>query len=251
MKLLLSFLICNVLVFNQLNSGLSFKDDQMQYRRVKGAYDEKYTIVKSLLEESNISIGQLHVFIRSFKEEGKLEVWGRDKDSTKYTLIKTYDICYQSGELGPKRQEGDLQVPEGFYHINHFNPYSVFHLSLGINYPNYSDRKLGVKNNLGGAIYIHGNCCSTGCIPITDEKIKELYILCVEAKNNGQLRIPVSSYPFKMTDGKYRSYTEEYEGDDEKLSLWEDLKESYDHFEEHQYPPKIRFISDGGHEILK
>ncbi len=33
------------------------------------------------------------------------------------TLVKTYPVCAASGELGPKREEGDLQVPEGFYEI--------------------------------------------------------------------------------------------------------------------------------------
>jgi len=43
-----------------------------------------------------------------------------------------------SGKLGPKRQQGDMQIPEGFYHISGFNPASNFYLSLRINYPNPS-----------------------------------------------------------------------------------------------------------------
>ena len=48
----------------------------------------------------------------------------------------------QSGTTGPKRAEGDYQVPEGFYYINEFNPNSKYHLSLGLNYPNASDKIL-------------------------------------------------------------------------------------------------------------
>ncbi len=49
-----------------------------------------------------------------------------------------------AGTLGPKTNAGsDYQVPEGFYYINEFNPKSSFHLSLGLNYPNASDRILG------------------------------------------------------------------------------------------------------------
>lgn len=103
-----------------------------------------------------------------------------------FRLIKDYQICSLSGELGPKRQQGDLQVPEGFYWIDRFNPASNFYLSLGINYPNQFDRILGKSGELGGDIFIHGGCVTIGCIPITDDKIKELYLIAVEAKSNGQ-----------------------------------------------------------------
>lgn len=48
----------------------------------------------------------------------------------------------QSGSIGPKRSEGDNQVPEGFYYINEFNSRSNYHLALGLNYPNASDKVL-------------------------------------------------------------------------------------------------------------
>lgn len=83
-------------------------------------------------------------------------------------------MCMQSGTLGPKRMEGDYQMPEGFYYINEFKPYSNFHLALGINYPNASDKVLSDARRPGGDIYIHGGCVSTGCIAISDQPIEEL-----------------------------------------------------------------------------
>jgi len=50
---------------------------------------------------------------------------------------------------------------------------------MHINYPNAADRILGLRTNLGGTIYLHGNCASIGCIPITDDGIKEVYWLAV------------------------------------------------------------------------
>jgi hypothetical protein len=47
---------------------------------------------------------------------------------------------------------------------------------------------------------INRNWVTIGCIPITDDKIKELYIYAVEAKNNGQVNIPVHIFPAKLTD---------------------------------------------------
>jgi len=62
----------------------------------------------------------------------------------------------------------DEQVPEGF------NPQSNFQLSLHVSYPNAADRISGSKQNLGD-IFLDGNCVTIGCIPITDDEIKEVY----------------------------------------------------------------------------
>ena len=169
----------------------------------------------------------------------------------KYSLIKTYEVCRTSGRLGPKRKEGDLQTPEGFYHINRFNPKSAFHLSLGINYPNTSDKILGVKSKLGGDIFIHGACVTVGCLPITDDQIKELYIFCVEAKNNGQARIPVTIFPSKLTDNEYQRLTHTCNSDSDNMGLWTDLKKGYEIFNETKRLPSIGFLKSGRHSIIK
>ena len=77
------------------------------------------------------------------------------------------------GQPWPQATQGDSQVPEGFYHMDRFNPLSNFHLSLGVSYPNQSDRILGASGRLGGDIFIHGDCVTIGCVPITDEGIRE------------------------------------------------------------------------------
>ena len=74
---------------------------------------------------------------------------------------------------------------------------TVYHLSLGINYPNASDRILSDSEKPGGSIYIHGHCVSTGCIPISDEPIEELYVIAGAAKSRGQEFIPVHIFPIK------------------------------------------------------
>ena len=102
----------------------------------------------------SIDIDKLRIYLRAFKDEKKIELWAKNFTDSKYKLIKVYKICRTSGDLGPKREQGDRQIPEGFYHINRFNPYSNFLLSLGLNYPNKSDRILGEKGNLGNDIFI-------------------------------------------------------------------------------------------------
>src|SRR3954470_10227445 len=120
----------------------SFKESQLANARVKVAYSEKEQLVKSYFKSKELKYEGFNLFIRAFKKEGNLEVWIKEKDGKTFILLHTYNFCSTSGTLGPKRKEGDLQIPEGIYEINHFNPQSNFYLSLGINYPNDSDKIL-------------------------------------------------------------------------------------------------------------
>src|SRR5690606_36092280 len=54
--------------------------------------------------------------------------------------IKSYGFTAMSGGLGPKRRQGDGQIPEGIYGIDVLNPKSSFHLSMRVDYPNAFDR---------------------------------------------------------------------------------------------------------------
>jgi hypothetical protein len=84
------------------------------------------------------------ILIRAFKKEAELEVWKMRPDGT-YAHLKTYPVCRWSGQLGPKRREGDRQVPEGFYSVTPglMNPNSAYFLSFNIGYPNAFDRAQG------------------------------------------------------------------------------------------------------------
>ncbi len=116
--------------------------------------------------------------IIGMKHERKLEVWG--ELHKKWVLIAIYPFTAFSGQLGPKIEEGDRQIPEGFYKITHLNPNSKFHLSLRLNYPNSFDKKVAKKEKrtgLGGNIMIHGKNRTIGCVPIGDNSIEELYRL--------------------------------------------------------------------------
>lgn len=121
------------------------------------------------------------VFLRAYKREKMLEVWVANSPTRPHVKIVSYPIAAASGELGPKRRSGDGQVPEGFYPIDRFNPYSRFLLSMRVGYPNKSDKLLGDRRSLGNDIYIHGNRLSIGCLAITDDKIRELYTLCLDS----------------------------------------------------------------------
>ena len=227
----------------------TFRSKQMDYTRVREAYSCKEKSVAKTLADHGISRDNMQLYLRAFKTEKKVEVWAKNCCDTAFVLVKEFPICEISGEIGPKRRSHDLQVPEGFYHINELNPYSKYYLSLRINYPNASDSIRGVKGHLGNLIYIHGNCESSGCIAITDEKIKELYIYCIEAYNSGQKDIDITIYPTQLSDVNYAHLTKGYSKNKDKISLWTDLKKSYDLFNQKKTPATVKFLPDGTHEV--
>jgi len=185
------------------------------------------------------------VFLRSFKYEKQLELWVRNEGEV-FKLFKTYPICMQSGTLGPKRMEGDYQVPEGFYHINDFNSNSYFHLSLGLNYPNASDHILSDSLNPGSLIYIHGNCVSTGCISIRDLPIEEVFFIASRAKEQGQEFIPVHIFPVRYNNKKSLQYLNSLQSDSPALSgFHKGLRPAFDYFEQKKRPPLIMVNQKG------
>lgn len=237
------FLLISVCML--LTEPHSFKDEQIKHSRVREAYTEKEKLLKDQFKQQQLNYNGFHLFIRAFKKEQLLELWVREKDKDTYTLFNTYKFCASSGSLGPKRKEGDYQIPEGVYHINHFNPLSNFHLSLGVSYPNSSDRVLSDRKNPGGAIYIHGNCVTIGCVPITDDKIKEVYVMAVEARSNGQQKIPIHIFPSKLDDASLTWLKATYGSSADLIKFWENLKPVYDDFERQKKLKAVRVNQKG------
>ena len=191
-----------------------------------------------------------YMFIRSFKYDGQLEVWVKAHENDKYKLFKTYKVCLLSGAMGPKRMQGDFQVPEGFYYITEFNPRSAYHLALGLNYPNASDKILSDSSRPGDGIYIHGSCVSVGCIPVTDSDIEEIYLIASSAKLNGQDFIPVHIFPVRYNRKKSFEYFDNYTKNKNSLARFElQLKEAYDKFEATKEVPIVMVDRKGDYVI--
>ena len=172
------------------------------------------------------------ILIRIFKEESELEVWKQQRDG-KYALLKTYQICKWSGELGPKKVEGDRQAPEGFYTVTpaQMNPKSHYYLSFNIGYPNAYDRALG----------------RTGSQPDGAWRLLVVGLLlddrrgCRRDLRAGARRLPrrpasfqIQAFPFRMTAENIAKHR-----DDPNMPFWRMLKVGYDHFEVTRRPPKV------------
>jgi murein L,D-transpeptidase YafK len=191
-----------------------------------------------------------YIYIRSFKYDSQLEVWVKNEIAEPFQLFKTYKVCALAGSLGPKRMEGDYQVPEGFYYISDFNPNSTYYLSLGLNYPNLSDKILSDSLKPGSDIYIHGSCVTVGCIPITDQQIDELYILAAYAKDQGQDFIPVHIFPIRYNVERSLNYLASLTKDDQGLKKFANsLEGAFDYFEKYKQLPVVMIDTKGEYII--
>jgi murein L,D-transpeptidase YafK len=172
------------------------------------------------------------IFIRIFKEDSQLEVWKQKGDGT-YGLLKSYAICQWSGELGPKKVEGDYQAPEGFYTVtpSQMNPNSDYYLSFNIGYPNAYDQSLG---RTGGNLMVHGACSSAGCYSMTDESAGEIFALARDAFRGGQREFQIQAFPFRMTPENMAKHY-----DNPNIDFWKMLKVGYDAFDLTHTPPKV------------
>ena len=200
-------------------------------QRAQKAIERNEPILSALLDTRAMSIGS-PVFIRIFKEESELEVWLQGSKQT-YSLFKTYPICTFSGDLGPKQHEGDMQSPEGFYFVNanRLNPWSQYHLSFNLGYPNRYDRQYG---RTGSALMVHGECVSIGCYAMTNPGIEEIYTLVHAALENGQPFFRVHAFPFRMTEENMQRHQSS-----DWFAFWQNLKQGYDWFENNKRPPNV------------
>ncbi|MDB5596893.1 MAG: hypothetical protein JWM36_3854 [Hyphomicrobiales bacterium] len=176
------------------------------------------------LMEQKGTTRQAPILIRAYKKEAELEIWKMKADG-QYTLLKSFPMCRWSGQLGPKRREGDRQVPEGFYTITpgQMNPNSNYYLSFNVGYPNALDRAQGYT---GGSIMVHGACSSAGCFSMTDQQIEEIYAIARDAFAGGQRSIQMQSLPFRMTPENVARHRL-----DPNMAFWKQLKEGSDRFE--------------------
>lgn len=248
--LLLCLVLPGVALAQSASPGISFIDFQKTFPRPKEALKNKEALLIKEFKEKGLEWPAKYIYFRSFKYDSEFEVWVKYKRNEPYRLFKTYRVCALAGSLGPKRIQGDYQVPEGFYYINAFNPKSMYHLSLGLNYPNVSDKILSDSYTPGGDIFIHGSCVTTGCIPITDSRIEEVYILAAHARNEGQDFIPVHIFPIQFKNARSVDYLNKYLKTYQEYSpLVTELKEVYDYFEITKELPVILVNNKGRYVI--
>jgi murein L,D-transpeptidase YafK len=241
----LAVLVTDLQCYSQTDAQ-NFREYQFSSERVREAMNKYNDTLKKEFKAKNINWPPSDVYIRAFKSQNEMELWARNNAASEYKKIKTYNVCAISGSLGPKRQQGDKQVPEGYYFIDDFNPKSEYHLSMLLSYPNYSDESRG-NGNPGGDIYIHGGCLTVGCLPMNNNGIKEIYTACLQARLNGQEYIPVHIFPTRMNKNGINYLIKEYDGNLSKQQFWANLKKGYEYFEQYHKLLPVMYAPDGSY----
>ncbi|MFL5359108.1 murein L,D-transpeptidase family protein [Archangium sp.] len=206
--------------------------------RVEAARRAKERGLARTFEAAGVSWPPEELYVRAFKQERELEVWAGARGQP-LRKVKTFPFCAASGDVGPKRREGDEQVPEGFYTLDQFNPRSQFHLSMRVSYPNDADRRVG-ERPLGGAIYVHGDCASIGCIAIQDGPIEELYLMVLEARGRMRRDVPIHIFPGRLDERGLAALERHPRATPELLAFWRSLEPGWRLFEQTHRPPRVK-----------
>jgi murein L,D-transpeptidase YafK len=204
-------------------------------KRVRAALKRARPIVKKLFAKAGVRFPPRELLFRVYKEEEHLEVWARASRRARFVRVAIYKICSTSGALGPKKREGDGQVPEGFYSIDFYHPRSTYYLAMRINYPNRRDRKLKYT---GSAIMIHGNCVSVGCLAMTDARIEELWAITDGVRRKRRVRVNI--YPQRDLKAAIAK------ADSVKLkAFWRNLAAGHAYFDKHGRLPRVGVDKQG------
>ncbi|UYZ59177.1 L,D-transpeptidase family protein [Hymenobacter latericus] len=242
MRLLLCLLLLPILGLGP-SAVPAFRAEQNRYPRVRTAYTHCWPRLQADLQRRQLQPERLELYLRAFKVGRRLEVWARNQGEGRFQLLRSYYLAGTSGTLGPKRRAGDGQVPEGFYLVDRFNPQSLYHLSLGLDYPNPADLAHAAPNP-GGDIFIHGSDVTIGCLPITDALMEELYVLAVEARAAGQAELPVHIFPFELTDEALHTRR-----GSPHYAFWQSLAPAYRYFEAHRTVPQVAVTEQGSYVL--
>jgi murein L,D-transpeptidase YafK len=185
----------------------------------------------SIIQKQGMGVNS-PILVRLFKEESELEVWKQKTDGS-FALLKTYPICAWSGNLGPKKKEGDRQAPEGFYTVTpaQMKPDSQYHLAFNMGYPNTYDR---ANERTGTHLMVHGSCTSAGCYAMDNVQIEEIYALARHSFAGGQRAFQIQAYPFRMTPKNMARHR-----NSEHYPFWQMLKRGSDYMEATRRQPVV------------
>ena len=106
----------------------------------------------------------------------------------------------------------------------------------------------GYRSNLGGDIFVHGDCVTIGCIPLTDPGIEKIFLPVWDARAAGVRRFPVHIFPGRM-DAEGMAALRVLPLWEDHGALWEELRPAYAFFEETRRVPRFRIRSGGRYTL--
>ena len=214
---------------------------------------------KAYLKEKGISYPVDEAIFRVFKRDKIMEIWAKDSEMKKLIKVMVVPICAMDFEPNTKFKRGDGKTPEGFYHGNIMYGSSNFFMWMKLNekeideygvvqdgssfkicidYPNNLDRWKSKMNgiNTGGAICIHGNCVSAGCVSFLNRNFLPVFAFAKHHNSKKYGKLQYHIFPFDFSKVKdLKKEAEKYSKDsyftqEQLYAFWLNLKEGYDYF---------------------
>jgi murein L,D-transpeptidase YafK len=118
-----------------------------------------------------------------------------------------------------------------------------------IDYPNIVDygrtKKIAGNKSPGGAIFMHGNCVSIGCLSLQNKSYLPVFLLASYHQNNfGSIQIQI--FPFRMTNKliTYYSALNQVYNQTYLEDFWMNLKEGYDQFNKTHIPFSMKYLQN-------
>ena len=221
--------------------------------RVAEARARGETTLRATFAAAGLAYPPAELHLRAYKLERCLEVWARaaGDPAPPFVLVAAFPILGLSGTPGPKRREGDLQVPEGLYRVDRFNPRSRFFLSLGLDYPNASDRRLAPDPDRPGTdIFLHGGERSRGCLALGDDAMALVYLAALDTVGACGREITVHLFPCQMDTSAWIDTLAPWHAENPSLcSFWQTLAEGCRRFELSRQLPHVRVDAGGSYHF--
>ncbi len=227
---------------------------------------------KQKCRDINVNYPPSYILFRLFKEEKEFEIWAANKRSDTLKLLALLPVCAVDDEAGTKLRQGDGKTPEGFYKCKILygsnNGFMWIKLNTGeiddfgsvgygssfklcLNYPLKIDRnrtrKIFGDANPGGAICVHGNCITAGCISFRNKNFLPVFLSARfhNAKTYGYPDIHIFPFRFSNKSKKDISQKTMSEMTPKQLVLfWSELEKVYNLFEKNHKALKVSFVGN-------
>jgi len=196
----------------------------------------------------------LEIYLQVFKKEEQVHVFARRRNSGDPFLPLwvfpvmgspfTYSPDGRGKDAGPKTVQGDGKVPEGCYRLTWQNEWSDFYLGYLISYPHRGDRirrdRWQPGRGTGGAIVLHGDAVTIGCIPVGDSGIEEIFLLLSRNGRTKQGYATLHIFPCRFDVPENEEILQHYGTlRPELVDFWDGLRSIYRYFEKYQCLPDI------------
>jgi len=263
------FTVFEIDTIPDIKKGINEKSSVFIKQRLEQLIGKSY---QKKCKETSISYPPKYIMFRMFKEEKEFEIWASAKRSDTLKLLAILPICAVDDEAGTKLQQGDGKTPEGFYSCKVLYGSSNWFMWIKLNnkeidnsgnvgygssfkmcidYPLAIDRnrtkKILENTNPGGAICLHGNCVTAGCISFENRNFLPVFLSAL-FHNSATYGYPkIQIFPFRFSDRNKKEMSKKISSrmtSEQLVSFWTELEKAYSLFEKNHKAVKVTFTGN-------